>query len=246
MDTEEHLLPYMPYLLQDMWALGSAVDCIRLATIKCKLSENSRILDLGCGKGAVSVQLALEFGCQVTGIDAFEPFLLEAEKKSKAFGVADLCEFLSEDIIEYTSISRSYDLVILASLGGVLGSFRETIKKLRSQVKAGGFIIIDDGYLRTKKRIDRKGYEHYNSYEKTVLDLTSLTDRIVEEIDTTQTSQQINDDYLEMIDKRSKELVAKHPPLKSSLDAYISLQAEECKVLENEINGMLWLVRKTD
>jgi cyclopropane fatty-acyl-phospholipid synthase-like methyltransferase len=40
-------------------------------------SDSAKVLDLGCGKGAVSVQIASKFGFDVVGIDAMSEFLSE-------------------------------------------------------------------------------------------------------------------------------------------------------------------------
>ncbi|MBD3223716.1 MAG: hypothetical protein GF313_03255 [Caldithrix sp.] len=45
--------------------------------------------------------------------------------------------------------------MIFASLGGLLGSLPETVGKLRRQVRSGGFMIIDDGFLKRSNPIKR-------------------------------------------------------------------------------------------
>ena len=47
------LLPFLPYLLQDFWELGSDPDVMtELIEKYAGASEKIRILDLACGKGA--------------------------------------------------------------------------------------------------------------------------------------------------------------------------------------------------
>ena len=84
------------------------------------------------------------------------------------------------------SDKHNFDVVILAALGGIFGSNKDTIKKLRTQVRAGGYIVIDDGYLKTREFFSRKGYAHYQNYKKTVENLTSYNDRLLNEISTTE------------------------------------------------------------
>jgi len=73
------LLPYLPYLLQDIYELGSSP-----ADIEVLLRENTdfgpwfRVLDLACGKGAVSIHLAAKFGCSVKGVDFMQTFVNDA------------------------------------------------------------------------------------------------------------------------------------------------------------------------
>lgn len=52
------LIPFLPYLLQDLWELGSSSEEITdLLSDYCELNEDSKILDLACGKGAVGYVL---------------------------------------------------------------------------------------------------------------------------------------------------------------------------------------------
>lgn len=245
LETSTELLAYMPYLLQDLWALGSAVDEIATSVYSLNLPPRiTNVLDLGCGKGAVSIKLALIYGFRTVGIDLMDAFLAEARKKAAAENVAHLCEFIHHDIEDYVKVEHDFDLIILASLGGIFGSFQTTIEKLRSQVKAGGYILIDDGFLQNDNTLNRRGYEHYRDHETTISELTAFNDRLIQEISTTASSLTINADYLAAIQRRGAELTQKHPELKTEIDAYIQLQAEECDVIENEIEGALWLLQK--
>jgi len=82
------LIPYLPYLLQDLWELGSSPpDIISLITKHADVSGQPTVLDLACGKGAVSIQLAKELGCQTKGIDLIPEFIDFAPKKAQGYSV---------------------------------------------------------------------------------------------------------------------------------------------------------------
>ncbi len=246
LEAETKLLPYMPYLLQDLWAMGcSANQIIDLIASLDFPSGNVKVLDLGCGKGALPVQIAAKFGFNVTGVDAMPEFLKFAEEKSVEFKVASLCTFINEDILNYVTDNHDFNIVILASLGGIFGSNKQTIEKLRTQVSPGSYIIIDDGYLKKKDASNRKGYLHYRNYEETVKELTSFNDDLISEISTTESSKKINDEYLEAIEKRCTELITQHPQLENDLKNYLDLQREECEILDIEIEGTIWVLQKT-
>jgi hypothetical protein len=139
---------------------------------------------------------------------------------------------------------HNFDVVILASLGGIFGSNENTIKKLRTQVRPGGYIVIDDGYLKKREFLGRKGYGHYRSYERTVEALTRFNDRLLTEIPTTEVSIKINDEYLRVIEKRSIELIDQYPELGKDLNSYLDIQREECDILNSEVEGMIWVLKK--
>ncbi|MDI6803402.1 MAG: class I SAM-dependent methyltransferase [Bacteroidota bacterium] len=244
LETNERLLPYMPFLLQDLWVMGSSGEQIIILIGELKLhSDKTKVLDLGCGKGAVSIQIAAKYGFKVVGIDAMKQFLEEANKKAHQYNVSHLCEFIEQDIFDYVSVEHDYDIVILAAVGGVFGSLQNTVAQLRTQVRSGGYMIIDDGYLRDGKSISRKGYGHYRNHEETIRELTFYDDKLLGEINTNELSSQINYEYHHLIEKRGKELIALYPELENEVKSYIDLQAEECDVLKNQIEGALWLLK---
>ena len=245
LEVEKKLLPYMSYLLQDLWALGSSVDQILDLISTLPLSPGvTKILDLGCGKGALCVRLASKFGFYAVGVDAMPEFLKEAHKKSAEHQVSDLCTFIEQDILTYVKDKHNYDVVILASLGGVFGSNNDTIKKLRTQVRSGGYIVIDDGYLKKRKFMSRKGYKHYRNYKRTIEELTMFKDHLWTEIPTTEMSMKINDEYLKVIENRGSELIDQYPELKKDLNSYLDVQREECDILNSELEGMIWVLKK--
>jgi hypothetical protein len=53
------LIPYLPYLLQDLWELGGMPgDVCALLQPHVSMEKELRVLDLACGKGAVGISLA--------------------------------------------------------------------------------------------------------------------------------------------------------------------------------------------
>jgi cyclopropane fatty-acyl-phospholipid synthase-like methyltransferase len=247
LETDAILLPYMSFLLQDMWALGcSEKDIISSVGSLDLTPESCIILDLGCGKGALSVQIASGYKCKAVGIDVMPSFLKVAVQKAKEYHITHLCQFIQQDIKDYVTVTHDYDVVILASLGGIFGSIKNTVSRLRTQVRSSGYMIIDDGYLKHKDSLKRKGYDHYKNYHETIRELTSYGDQVIREINTSEFSKELNVTYLKLIKKRGKELIARHPELKKDISSYITLQTEECEVLDTQIEGALWVLKKQE
>ena len=246
-EVPENMLPHIPYLLQDLWALGSSVEYIVESIGALNLNpRQAAVLDLGCGKGAVSIKIASQFGMNVVGVDAMPAFLEDARKKAITYNVTPLCEFINQDILKYVSVNHSFDVVILASLGGVFGSFTDTVSILRNQVRSNGYMLIDDGYLRNIDVLRRNGYQHYKKHGSTVRELTAFKDLLIKEINTTDLSSKINNEYIQAIEKRGRELIAKYPELSRDILGYIHLQKEECDIIANHLEGALWLLQKQD
>ncbi|MBU4451076.1 MAG: methyltransferase domain-containing protein, partial [Actinobacteria bacterium] len=77
--SDSGLFPFSPYILQDLWEIGASPEVIiELVRKHTNNYYSLSILDLGCGKGAVSIKLAKEFNCTCLGIDAIKEFINEA------------------------------------------------------------------------------------------------------------------------------------------------------------------------
>jgi SAM-dependent methyltransferase len=85
--TDIRLREYIPYLLQDIWEIGADPETMTSLIKEHVDISNPRILDLGCGKGAVSIRMAQEVECTVFGIDAVPEFIKEANEYARKFNV---------------------------------------------------------------------------------------------------------------------------------------------------------------
>jgi cyclopropane fatty-acyl-phospholipid synthase-like methyltransferase len=63
--NDKELFPYLPCMFQDLWEKGADPDAI-INLIGKHFSEydNLKLLDLGCGKGAVLIKSAEKLGCK--------------------------------------------------------------------------------------------------------------------------------------------------------------------------------------
>ena len=233
------LIPYLPYLLQDLWELGSSPkDIINMIQKHIQVSEKTKVLDLACGKGAVSVQLAEALGCMVKGIDIIPEFIDFAKKKAKEYGVENLCEFKVGDINEAVKIEKDYDIVILGAVGDVLGNPEETIQKLKGTVKNYGYIFIDDAYGNDNSD------EKYPTKEKWLSLFQNVGVKLLDErFNEDDELESLNDEQQSFIVKRANELKKRHPEKAYLFESYIKSQQAECDELENEISGVTMLLQ---
>jgi len=241
------LLPFLPYLLQDLWELGSSPqDMITLIKRHIPLSENSKILDLACGKGAVSVRIAEDLRVNVCGFDLLPEFVEYAEKKSAEFGVDKLCRFTCGDANETVESERDFDCVIFGAAGNILGEPRETLQKLAKTIKSNGFIIIDEGYLPDDMTNDYVKYQNYEFLTRgewlKLFDECGLT--LVEELKNVDDYDFDSDN--KFIAARADELIAKHPEKRAIFESYVASQLDECEDLESNITAITWILQKKD
>ncbi len=240
------LVPYIPELLADIWVLGSWPERIIALLRPLDLPlKSTKVLDLGCGKGAVSILVAKELGFKVTGIDLFPPFIQEARTRAREYGIEDLCRFEIGDMLDKLPTSRNFDIIIFASVGGVLGDFAVTVEQLRQGVRPGGYMIIDDGFLSHKSRLNRDSYGHYRSHDVTIRQLTEHSDILVkEELIPVKDLKAFNQRTTEDIRKRADALAKLHPELADACADYVQWEETESRILETETIPAIWLIQK--
>lgn len=241
------LLPYLPYLLQDIWELGSNPrDMAGLIKDNIKISSKTRIIDLGCGKGAVSISLCKELGIRAKGIDLLPEFIKEAGAKAREYGVEHLCEFTIHDINESVKAEQGYDIVILGAVVDVLGEPAETLNKLKVVVHRNGYILINEGYL-----LGDQDDVRYQNYEYLTL---GQWEQLFQELDLeviafltdedNKSASGINDYNNKMIRKRADELIFKYPEKQEIFEGYVKSQQMECDDLNNTVVGVTWLLKQ--
>lgn len=76
----------------------------------CGNVTGKRILDVGCGSGRIAIELALR-GAEVVGLDVSNEILQIAQRIAVREGVADRCQFIKEDFLNY-SPEQPFDIVL--------------------------------------------------------------------------------------------------------------------------------------
>jgi len=245
-DATPELIPFIPYLLQDLFELGSSPKIIIEILKSLDLKIDSTVLDLACGKGAVSIQIAKSHGFSCKGIDLFKPFVEFANKKAIEEGVNHLCRFEVADIKTSVQNERNYDIVVLASAETLLGEIHNAIREMRNCIHSGGFIIYDGSCLNNKSSLENPDYSVIKNYDTTIKQLASFGDEIINEvIIPVEDTIKIDKMYTGAIRKRANELAEIHPDEKKLFFDYVMRQEEECSIIENEITGCIWCIRKT-
>ncbi len=245
-DATPELLPFIPELLADLWALGSSphvmVELLRPLGLP---AETTRVLDLGCGKGAVALTLAQQFGFQALGVDFFEPFIQEARRRAEEMGVSSRCRFICADLRDALGEASDFDVVIYASVGRVLGRLDECVEKLGLCVHPGGYILIDDVFLISRNRIESPWYEHCANHEVTLRQLTAHGDALLHEVIVPAGDvKALNRQATERMRKRAAKLARLHPAAADSLFWYVEKQERESEIMEATVTSAVWLLQR--
>jgi len=241
--SEIELFPYLPYILQDIWEIGASPEVI-INLIQKHTREYSKItvLDLGCGKGAVSVKLAHKLQCKCYGIDAIKEFIDEANKKAKEYKVNSLCKFEVNDIRMRVADLSDFDIIILGAIGPVFGDYYTTLSIVSKCLKKEGLIIIDDGYIK-----NTSSYTHplIQKKESILKQISEAGMDLIDEMVIPSEEIKESDDYVfENLRNRCNELIKKYPDKRKLFENYIEKQQEENDVLETKVVCSTMAIRK--
>jgi ubiquinone/menaquinone biosynthesis C-methylase UbiE len=240
---DPELRPFIPYLLQDLWEIGSSSEKILNVIIKNKLHENHlRILDIGCGKGAITIPIAKELNAEVFGIDAMPEFIDDAKTKAKEYGVEKLCSFIHGDAVKLLPELKDFNLALLASVGPVLGDVSQTLANLEKCLVTGGHVILDDCYLPDEAISNYTRCQRETEFFKQIRESNySVIDTVTQSPDETADT----DDYIyKKIEMRVNELSGKYPEKKNLFENYLAAQKKENYSLENELQCVTILLKK--
>ena len=242
---DARLIPFLPYLLQDLKNFGTPVKpIIKMLKEHIPNIASCKILDLGCGKGFVGLPITKETGAAVHFVDIMPDFVESVKTKAKEMNIAN-CSFATEDIRLTAKTARGFDIVLLCSVGDALGNSEATVKALSQTVKKGGYIIIEESYFIGEKRdlkcsFDCEMFSDWlNAFEKASV-------RIVAQIDEEAQSaaDEINfDSDNEHIAKRAAELSERHPDKKELFDGFVQSQLNECDDLTDRLQTSIWFLQ---
>jgi len=241
--SDKELFPFLPYILQDLWEIGADPEAI--ISLISKHFDNVagiRVLDLGCGKGAVSVKLSLKLGCSCFGIDAIPEFIAFAQQKAIEFKVNRWCTFETGDIREKAKDLSGYDVVILGAIGPVFGDYYTTLSTLSKCINQNGIFIIDDGYIN-----DDSDYSHPLMHKKSTLihNIEMAGMRLVEnDVMNREDIKNIDDYIFDNVKKRCYELIKEYPDKRKLFLDYIKKQETENDILENKVIGTTMVIKK--
>lgn len=244
MDAPECLLPHLPYLLQDLPSLSGAEDGVVEVLSEVGFPSGGTVLDLGCGRGDIAIQVAQAFGAEVTGVDGHPPFIEIARQSAKQARLHQRCRFVAADLRTSLAKPARFDAVLMIAVGPVLGDCVETMSMLRAAVRDGGWIVIDDAYLEDGVP-PPEDYEDYLEREAMEAGLTHFGDAIVARRTRSPAGRAFNALALETIPKRATALAELYPELKEAIDQYVAEQIEEVALMDGPVVPTLWAIQKT-
>ena len=108
---------------------------------KLELTEDARLLDVGCGWGATAVHAAEAYGARVTAVTISREQHAYIEKLVAEHGLQDRVTVLLQD---YRDIVGRFDAVSSIEMGEHVGArnYPSFVKKLHESVRPGGRVLV--------------------------------------------------------------------------------------------------------
>jgi ubiquinone/menaquinone biosynthesis C-methylase UbiE len=123
--------------------------------------NNLKILDIGCGSGVPTLELARLSGGYVTGMDIDISQLEKLKKKASKEGLDGRIKVMECSILEMNFEDESFDIIWAEGSISVVG-FEKGIREWRRLIKKDGYLVVHDTLLGLEgklKTIRKAGYE---------------------------------------------------------------------------------------
>ncbi len=129
--------------------------------------DHPSILDIGCGTGVQSIELARLCNGHITAIDIDVPSLVLLQRKIKEQDLSDRFSIMKVAMNDLIHLGKTYD--IIWSEGSIYAiGFENGIREWKKILNKNGFLVVHDenDHLETKEQIiKRYGYKIIGQFE---------------------------------------------------------------------------------
>lgn len=102
---------FMSYFNVPFFTIGGIKSVEQLADL-CEINENSKILEIGCGTGFNSVQIAKKYGCEIIGIDISENMIDKARERVIKENLTEKIKFEVGNAYDLQFEDKEFDVII--------------------------------------------------------------------------------------------------------------------------------------
>ena len=111
-----------------------------------------RILDIGCGSGILTIELAKLSKGEIIGIDINQADLDKLNNKIQAKGLVSRVTAMKCSLFEIDFPKESFDILWAEGVIAIIG-FEKGLKEWRRLLKANGFLVIHDDVKDKEKKL---------------------------------------------------------------------------------------------
>ena len=163
MDFNEHMKLFHEIFDASLPRLGPGDDASTIKALKKLYPANPgeenigpaklKVLDIGCGNGAQTIQLATHLDCKILAVDNHGPFLQELERRAKDAGVAHKITTSLKDMGELSRDDGTFDLIWSEGALNLMGfsegelsptGFGDGLALCHELVRPGGAVVLSE------------------------------------------------------------------------------------------------------
>jgi len=115
--------------------------------------EKPRILDVGCGSGVPTLELAKLSEGQIIGIDIDQPLLDKLAKKIEEAGFTERVKIMKCSMLNMKFPDESFDIIWAEGSIFRIG-FQRGLKEWRRFIKSKGFLVVHDEISNNTKKLE--------------------------------------------------------------------------------------------
>lgn len=108
-----------------------------------KIPPHPRILDVGCGPGMQTLELARISGGQILAVDVYQPFLDKIAQNAAEAGLSERIRTVNKSMLEMEFDLESFD-VIWAEGSIFIQGFERGLRDWRKFLKKGGYLAVSE------------------------------------------------------------------------------------------------------
>jgi len=107
------------------------------------LPPQPNILDVGCGSGMQTLELARISRGQITALDNYQPFLDDLKRRAKAEGLNNKIKTINGSMLNLPFAKGSFDLIWAEGAIFIIG-FEKGLCEWKPLIRRGGYLVVSE------------------------------------------------------------------------------------------------------
>ena len=116
--------------------------------------DKPRILDIGCGSGVPTMELARLSSGEIIGIDIDQDMLDALRGKIEKAGLSDRVKVINRSLFDMEFPDESFDVIWAEGSINVIG-FKKGLQEWRRLLKPGGFMVVHDERGNVEEKLEQ-------------------------------------------------------------------------------------------
>ncbi len=107
---------------------------------RCGITKESKVLDIGCGRGTSAIYLAERYHCQITGVDIDDELIGQANRLARKRAISRQVEFRVGDALNLPFSADEFDVTLSQALLVLIADKEQAIREAIRVTKPGDFL----------------------------------------------------------------------------------------------------------